>query len=128
MPKFELGDRVRIKGTVIKSRGPRHLEILSKGGTRFHFAGIEITYEETGRPYGYDGKADENRSSFHYFTEGIVVGRRFMPTGVSRQDYDGWRFYREGTEEVYLVAYKLNRQLAMCRPEQIEKIGYSNGN
>ena len=105
MSAFQLGQRVRMSGTVAKVRAG--------------FQGSETRYRDADLPgtgiYGDD----------RVFSEGIVIGKRTVIEGRTvYSSYDGAVFMAEqgSARPVWLVAFHLSRKPAMCSAEQLEVI------
>jgi len=108
MSDYQLGDRVTMTGTVKKVR-------TEQPG---YDTGFATTYENDKLPrcYDVDGGLD--------YTEGIVVGRRFLQEGVTQRldDYGTHTFKQSGTtHRVWIISYDLRRKPVMCFDHQISK-------
>lgn len=108
MSSYQLGDRVTMTGTVKKIR-------LELPGLDNAFA-TNYTDDTLPRCYDVDGGID--------YTEGIIVGRRFLQEGVTKRlaDWGTHAFKQSGiTHRVWIVSYDLRRKPVMCFDHQISK-------
>ena len=103
---YNLGDRVRIHGTVTKAHD---------------WEGEHQTTEFLDSPQPCDWTGPKHEP-LRTYTEGIIVGKRNLPVGVARVEYGISAFRTTGTVPVYVVAYHMRRNPALCRPDQIEPL------
>lgn len=103
---FELGDKVRMSGTVYKDR-----------------IDDKTTYVDSPYvPYRIGTGTYSNPEK--RFETGIIVGKRTMREGITHSSLGEEPAWFEPTTSfpIYLVAYNLHHKFVMCRPEQLEKI------
>ena len=103
---MNLGDRVRIHGTVTKAHDWDGENQITE-------------FLDSPPPSDWTGPKD---AKLRIYTEGVIVGKRNMPVGSARTQYGASVFRTTSVVPVYLVAYHMNRKHALCRPDQIERI------
>ncbi|ALD64017.1 hypothetical protein AFL94_08875 [Arthrobacter sp. LS16] len=108
MSDFKLGDRVTMTGTVKKRRNyedPTSANFLTK-------------FVEDKLPHLY------NKDGGTTYTEGVVVGRRFVQEGrTDYSGYDGDKCFRSSgvTHRVWIISFDLRYKPVMCFDHQITK-------
>lgn len=106
MADFNLGDRVLITGTVKKTR-----DYMDSS-----FSIFKTEYVEDNPPRIYNAKNGTT------YTEGIIVGRRFMQEGrTSHIGYDGEKVFQTTgvTHRVWIVSFDLRYKPVMCFDHQL---------
>lgn len=115
MSEFRLGDRVTMTGTVKKWKhhnGPGY------------DAKYVTEYIDAPNPKIW------NRDNGTVYTEGVIVGRRFMQEGhTDSLGYDGERVFRSSgkTHRVWIVSFDLRYKPVMCFDHQINRKDTTNG-
>lgn len=107
--RFQLGDRVRISGTAIK--------------THTGYSPLKTLFREGPVPVKRDSWLKSTS-----LTEGVIVGYRTVTDGITHYDSDGACFVpTEGTSRrVWLVAIDLRRNPVMAFDSQLEKAADGN--
>lgn len=108
MTSLELGQRVRMTGTVRKAH-------TGAVGSRTEY--LDAPVPGTGR-----------QGDGHTFTDGVIVGKRTVVTGTTHRYYDEPSYFvsdPDSARTVYLVAFHLRRKPAMCWPEQVHPLDES---
>lgn len=108
MSDYQLGDRVTMTGTAQKKK-----RFDSPNGGK-----LMTVFEDGPTPKIW------NREGGTDYTEGVVVGRRFVQEGRTEfLDYDGTRVFKSSgiTHRVWIVAFDLRYKPVMCFDHQISK-------
>lgn len=107
MTDFQLGDRVKLSGTIRKTWTVTRT--------------FRTIYVECGLPFDYTGPWTNPRV---IYDQGTVVGKRSFQTGsTSYGSWDDNRTFRaDGAVTCYQVAFHLRRKPVLCLPSQLTLI------